>query len=356
MLGIKIRTLQRWQKSNCCEDKRHGPNTPPRTKLTAFEHARILTVANSAEYCNQPPGQIVPRLADNGDFIASESSFYRILKQEKQLNHRSASRPRKHTKPKSLVAEKPNQIWSWDISYLPSLIRGHFFYLYMFLDIYSRKIVGFNIFEKEDGQYAAKVVSMAYLSEGIKEGEVTLHSDNGSPMKGSTMLEMLKNLGVVPSFSRPSVSNDNPYSESLFRTLKYAPSYPTKPFASIEAAQEWMKKFVYWYNNIHQHSNIKFVTPNARHQGLDNEILKKRTLIYQLAQQRNPGRWSKNIRNWEPEGKVYLNPKHSKKETAILLQSNPGVGDVPPAVNQSCRGLGQSPNNNQMREALIINL
>jgi transposase InsO family protein len=316
MLGIDLRTLQRWQKENSHKDKRCGPITQPANKLTDIERARILEIANSPEYCNQSPSQIVPRLADQEIYVASESSFYRVLKQEDQLKHRNQSQPRIHRKPDELIALKPNQVWSWDISYLPSIIQGKFFYLYLFLDIFSRKIVGFHVYEKEAAEYAAEVVSKAYLSEGAREGEITLHSDNGSPMKGATMLVMLQKLGVVPSFSRPSVSNDNPYSESMFRTLKYCPLYPSKPFSSIGEAQAWMLRFVDWYNNVHQHSGINFVTPNARHQGLDKVILEKRTHVYEFARQRNPHRWSKKIRNWEVVGQIYLNPKHSKSNVA----------------------------------------
>jgi putative transposase len=196
------------------------------------------------------------------------------------------------------------------------VIQGRFFYLYLFLDIFSRKIVGFNVFEKEAAEYAAEVVSKAYLAEGVQEGEVTLHADNGSPMKGSTMLAMLQKWGVMPSFSRPSVSNDNPYSESLFKTLKYCPFYPSKPFASLEEAQVWVLKFVDWYNHIHQHSGINFVTPQSRHQGLDKVILEKRTCVYEAARQKNPNRWSKKIRNWAMVEQVFLNPKHSHKKAA----------------------------------------
>lgn len=316
ILAIDVRTLQRWQKEAHYEDKRYGSHAAPANKLTDTERSQILAVANSAEYCNQPPSQIVPRLADQEIYIASESSFYRVLKQADQLKHRSASQPRTHKKPDELVALKSNQVWSWDISYLPSVIQGKFFYLYLFLDIFSRKIVGYHVYQEEAAEYAAEVISKACLAEGVQEGEITLHSDNGSPMKGSTMLAMLQKLGVVPSFSRPSVSNDNPYSESMFRTLKYCPLYPSKPFSSIEEAQIWMCKFVDWYNNVHQHSGINFVTPNARHQGLDKSILEKRTRVYELAQQRNPRRWSKKIRNWETVSEVYLNPKHSKKKAA----------------------------------------
>lgn len=316
MLGIDVRTLQRWKKEKNYEDKRHGPNLPPANKLTDAERARILEVANSSQYCNQPPSQIVPKLADQEIYIASESSFYRVLTQENQLKHRGASRPRTHKKPDELIAVKPNQIWSWDISYLPSIIQGKFFYLYLFLDIFSRKIVGFHVYEQEAAEHAATVISKACLAEGVQKGNVTLHSDNGSPMKGSTMLVTLQKLGVIPSFSRPSVSNDNPYSESMFRTLKYCPLYPSKRFSCIEDAQEWVLKFVDWYNNVHQHSGINFVTPSTRHQGLDKEILGKRARVYELARQKNPNRWSAGTRNWAHVETVYLNPKHSNRKAA----------------------------------------
>lgn len=316
MLEIDIRTLQRWQKENSYDDKRKGPNTSPANKLTDSERACILATANSPEYCNLSPCQIVPRLADQRIYIASESSFYRILKQDNQLRHRCASRPRTHKKPAELVALKPNQVWSWDISYLPSLVQGKFYYLYFFMDIFSRKIVGFDVYENESSEYAAKVVSKAYLSEGVCKDQITLHSDNGSPMKGSTMLATLQYLGVMPSFSRPSVSNDNPFSESLFKTTKYCPLYPSQPFASIEEARAWVLKFVHWYNNIHQHSGINFVTPHTRHEGLDKEILENRTVVYECARQKNPNRWSKKTRNWDMAGRVYLNPKHTQSKAA----------------------------------------
>jgi putative transposase len=316
MLGIDIRTLQRWQKGNNHEDKRHGSHTQPANKLTDIERSRILQVANSPEYCNQSPSQIVPNLADQEIYIASESSFYRVLKQADQLKHRHLSQPKTHKKPDELVALKPNQVWSWDISYLPTKIAGVFFYLYLFLDIFSRKIVGASVFEKESAEYAAEVIAKAYLSEGIQKEKITLHSDNGSPMKGCTMLVMLQKLGVVPSFSRPSVSNDNPYSESMFRTLKYCPQYPSQPFFSIEEARAWVLKFVDWYNTVHQHSGINFVTPQSRHQGLDKAILEKRARVYETARQKNPNRWSKKIRNWAMVEQVFLNPKHSQKKAA----------------------------------------
>lgn len=316
LLELDIRTLQRWKKESSLQDKRCGPITAPANKLTDIERARIMEVVNSLEYCNQPPSQIVPNLADKGDYIGSESTIYRVLHAEDMVKHRSKSRPKVHRKPDELCATKPNQLWSWDITYLLSNIRGIYFYLYLFLDIFSRKIVGFNVFDKQCAEHAACVVSDAYVAEGLCEGDVTLHADNGGPMKGSTMLATLQMLGIIPSFSRPSVSDDNPFSESLFKTLKYCPQYPSKPFSSVEAALLWVIEFVNWYNNIHQHSGINFVTPAARHEGLDKQILSSRTLVYERAKQSNPNRWSKQIRNWMRVDTVYLNTKRTNRKIA----------------------------------------
>lgn len=315
LLGLDIRTIQRWRKESSLKDKRCGPIAEPANKLTDAERAHIIGVVNLPEYRNQPPSQIVPNLADKGDYIGSESTIYRVLHAEKMVQHRSAARPKAHRKPDELCAIKPNQIWSWDITYLPGDIRGKYFYLYLFMDIFSRKIVGFNVFNEQSAEHAAYVVSGAYAAENLHEGDIILHSDNGGPMKGSTMLATLQMLGIVPSFSRPSVSDDNPFSESLFKTLKYCPQYPGKPFASEEEALVWVIKFVAWYNNIHQHSGINFVTPNARHQGLDKKILSNRTAVYEDARQKNPNRWAKQVRNWVPVDEVYLNTKRTNRKT-----------------------------------------
>jgi len=271
----------------------------------------MLETANKPEFCNLSPSKLVPTLADSGCYLASVSSFFRLLKKHKQLRHRSASRPKKHRKPDELMANRPNQLWSWDITYLPTTIKGKHFYLYLFMDVFSRKIVGFDVFDCELAEHAASTVAKAYRAEGIKKGDVTLHSDNGKPMKGVTMIAMLQTLGIIPSFSRPSVSDDNPFSESLFRTMKYSPWYPEKPFESIENALAWVIVFVEWYNNIHLHSGIKFISPNARHQGLEVAILDNRKRVFEAAKEKNPNRWSGNIRNWECAGAVYLNKKQS---------------------------------------------
>lgn len=215
------------------------------------------------------------------------------------------------------VATGPNQVWSWDITYLRGPIKGQFFYLYMIIDIFSRKVIGWRLHERENSFFASELVTKCLAQEKISGEGLILHSDNGSPMKGSTMLATLQKLGVIPSFSRPSMSDDNPYSEALFKTLKYSPHYPTRPFWDYFEAHQWVNQFVRWYNEEHLHSGIKFVTPNSRHAGKDAEILEKRAAVYLTAKQKNPNRWRNQIRNWTPIDKVYLNPSKEQKEEMV---------------------------------------
>ena len=318
-IQISHRTYQRWSsKADVKADARPQAKRPaPANKLSAQERRQILKICNQEEYSSLPPSQIVPKLADKGIYIASEASFYRVLNEADQLHHRGkAQAPRTLSKPKGYQASAPNQVWSWDITYLATTIAGMFFRLYLVMDIYSRKIVGWEIHENETADHAAVLIRKACLAEGISEAGLVLHSDNGSPMKGATMLATLQRLGVVPSFSRPSVSNDNPYSESLFGTMKYTPAFSSKPFESLTAARQWVEAFVRWYNQEHHHSGIRFVTPAARHSGQEHAILQNRTVLYASAKERNPQRWSGKIRNWRPVGSVWLNPE--KPYTEVL--------------------------------------
>ena len=304
--------MQNWHKQEQPVDGRTQREYQPDHKLNEAERNEILKVVNSPEFRDMSPSQIVPALADQNRYLASESTIYRILKEERMLRHRSPSQPAKRHRPKPYKATGPRKVWTWDITLLATLIKGHFLYLYLILDIYSRKIVGWEIHSDQLASHASTLAAKAYRSERVQGGKLVLHSDNGGPMKGATMLATLQRLGVIPSFSRPSVSNDNPYSESLFRTLKYRPGYPRQPFESLEAARKWVAGFVSWYNNDHRHSALKFVTPNQRHQGMDAEILGNRVRVYEEAKQRNRRRWSGQTRNWEPQGEVHLNPAHPK--------------------------------------------
>jgi transposase InsO family protein len=169
---------------------------------------------------------------------------------------------------------------------------------------------------EESSALASELLRDLCRREGVQSKQLILHSDNGSPMKGSSMLATMQQLGVMPSFSRPSVSNDNPYSESLFKTLKYRPQYPLKPFADITEARKWVTKLVEWYNNEHRHSAIGFVTPVQRHEGLDEQLLNNRKAVYETAYAKNPKRWSGNTRNWQRIQKVHLNPDKAKEGDA----------------------------------------
>jgi putative transposase len=322
LLGIAPRTLQRWQQcGELLEDARRTRSQVPANKLSDQEREQLIAVANRKEFADLPPSQIVPQLADRGEYIASESTFYRVLRAAGQLQHRQASCAATRHKPKPLEATAPNQVYSWDITYLKTTVRGIFLYLYLFMDIYSRKIVGWQVYEDENSEWAADILQDIAQREGIAPEQVTLHSDNGGPMKGASMLATLQALGIMPSFSRPAVSNDNPYSESLFKTLKYRPEYPAQPFADVSAARQWISGFVDWYNFKHRHSAIQFVTPAQRHAGLDTAILAKRQALYQAAKARHPERWSQETRNWQPVQVVYLNPNNTdRNETRKTLE------------------------------------
>jgi putative transposase len=319
--GLNARTVFRWRLSD--EDRRKGTNPPPANKLSEEERMKIVDVANSAPFRDMSPKQIVPKLADQGIYIGSESSFYRVLKEQKMTTHRRPSRPATRHRPNEYKASGPRQVWSWDITYLRSPVQGMFFYLYLFVDVWSRKIVAATVFEEESMDLSARLFTRACFTHGVKPEGLVLHSDNGGPMKGSTMLATLQKLGVVPSFSRPMVSDDNPYSEALFRTMKYRPEYPSRPFESLAHAQGWVDEFVDWYNTRHLHSGIRFVSPDDRHYGREKNILANRQFIYEQARVRHPDRWSRQIRNWNPVSLVWLNPakdrtpkKHPLREAA----------------------------------------
>ncbi|KQC04791.1 MAG: integrase [Methanoculleus sp. SDB] len=320
VIGISARTLIRWRQQGGGQDQRQGPSDAPANKLSEQERQQVLAVANSAPFRDLSPKQIVPQLADQGVYLASESTFYRVLKEHAMLAHRQASKPAVTHRPKAHVATGPCQVWSWDITYLKTSVKGLFFYLYMVLDVWSRKIMAAQVFAEESMEHSAMLVSQACAFHGVQPEKLVLHSDNGGPMKGATMLATLHNLGVTPSFSRPSVSNDNPYSESLFRTMKYRPEYPARPFETVEQAQSWIDQFVFWYNTRHLHSSIRFVTPDDRHYGREQAILANRQKVYTEARRRNPNRWSKEIRNWDPIKCVWLNPEKTPANSINHLE------------------------------------
>ena len=307
-----MRSLQRWRKFDGLTDKRRGPVTHKKA-LTAKEKTLVLSTLNTEEFYNLSPHRIVAMLADRGVYQCSTSTMYRLLRKENLLEHRRRSKRPTKIERIETIATKPNQVWCWDITFLRTPISGRYLKLYMYMDIFSRKILGWEIHENEKEQTSIQLFLKILESEGISGEGLRVHNDNGSTMRGSMFVDKLKLLGVIQSCSRPNVSNDNPFSEALFKTMKYRPEYPYGPFRSIERAREWVEKFVYWYNNEHLHGGISYVTPASRHQGKDEVLLNKRREVFLRAMEMNPDRWSGKVFNWNRPQIVELSAAGCRK-------------------------------------------
>jgi transposase InsO family protein len=340
LAGIDVRTLQRWKAGGSLAqgDRRPDADRPiPSHALSEAERARIIELANEPRFADTPPARIVPALADEGIYIASESSFYRVLRAHGQINHRGRAQPPRTSRPPTThIATHPGEVWCWDVTFLPAQIQGCWFYFYLILDLYSRKIVGFEVHDTDSADHAAHLARRTALAEGVHAmpARPVLHGDNGATLKATTVLAMLHWLGIKPSYSRPRVSDDNAFAEALFRTVKYRPEFPLKGFADLQAAREWTARFVSWYNHEHRHSGICYVTPAQRHAGQDHRLLDARHAVYQNARDRNPRRWSGQTRNWEPIAVVTLNPERDAVVRAatsqIQLSGSIGAPAFPP--------------------------
>jgi transposase InsO family protein len=313
--GIDVRTLQRWKAQGglATGDARPQAVRPmPSHALSPQERAALLAVANEPRFAAVPPARIVPMLADEGVYLGSESSMARVLRAHGQNVRRGRAKAPKATRPPTThIATAPRQVWCWDMTYLPANVMGRWFHLYLIMDLYSRKIVGAEVHDSDDADHAVHLVRRTALAESIAtlDNKPVLHGDNGSTLKATTVLSMLHWLGVKPSYSRPRVSDDNAYAESLFRTAKYRPEFPTKGFATLDEARTWAAEFVRWYNVDHRHSGIRYVSPQQRHAGEDKVILEARHELYKRARQAHPARWSGNTRDWSHVGVVTLNPE-----------------------------------------------
>lgn len=310
LVGLSARTYQRWNPGEeLLEDQRIYNDAPVHNKLSEAIRQEILKVINPPEYSTLTPYQMVPALLDLGQYIASESTFYRVMREHDQLQHRGKGTDVQRHKPQPLKATGANELFSWDITYLLSPVKGQYYYLYLVMDIYSRKIVGWQVHDCESSAHAADLIEDIVHREKIDKNQLVIPSDNGGSMKGATLRAKMIDLEVALSYSRPRVSNDNPYSESLFKKLKYHVTFPETPFTCLNKARAWVEKFVYWYNEEHQHSAIKFVTPNQRHNGLDRIILKNRKKVIEQAKKIHPERWNgRKTRDLTPIHVVYLNP------------------------------------------------
>ena len=279
-------------------------------RLSEEERERFFAVANEKRFRDMTAGQIVPTLLQEGIYIGSESTLHRILRDHKANTRRGEGRmPRSRKRPPGLIATGPNQVWSWDITWLKTEVKGIFLFAYVIIDVFSRKIVGWTIQDTEDPQYARDLFDRTIISEGVAPRFV--HADNGGPMRGITLQVFLKDLHVKLSYNRPRVSNDNPYSESWFATMKGHVTYP-KFFPTKTNAMQWFAQFVHSYNTIHLHSAIGYVTPQERHTGQHKAILMARQRTLRKAAQVHPERFVKGPRRMPFFSKVYLNYRPRK--------------------------------------------
>jgi transposase InsO family protein len=270
------------------DGRKGAPKTTAR-KLSPEEREAVYQAANQERLADLTAEQVVATLAQESTYLASTSTFYRVLRERRALSRRQDSKtPVRSNKPPTRVATAPNQVWTWDITWLSAEVKGLYFYAYVILDLYDRTIVGWAIHDREDGQLARELFERACLEHGTHPQFV--HSDNGGPMKSYTLVEFLYSKNILPTTNRPRVSNDNPFSESLFKTVKYRAGYP-RTFKTLIAAMTWFAGFVDWYNTKHMHSALAYVTPHQRRTGQDATVLASRNWTLALARATHPLRW-----------------------------------------------------------------
>jgi putative transposase len=316
LIGISVRTFQRWRDGSMV-DRRKGSLKRVVRKLSQKDRAAIIKAVNEKAYRDLSPHQIVPLLLEENRYLASSRTFYRVLKEHKQLAHRNNARvARRRNKPPTRRAEKSNTVYCWDITWLPRNIGGLFYYAYIVIDLYDRSIVGWSVHDTESEIHARDLFERITLGRQIRFEY--LHSDNGHPMKGVTLTGLLQKLNIKASYNRPRQSNDNPYIEAFFRTLKYYPSYPGR-FHNINQAREWIMNFVNWYNTKHRHSSIDYVTPAQMRSGEAKTIFQKRNETMREAKQQHPERWgSRKLKLWGDLKTVVLNPEKIKTKKRHL--------------------------------------
>lgn len=321
-LGVSPRTTQRWRaNTNDGQDGRTiRKNFSPANALSAEEKQAIIDTCNQKEFASCPPGQIVPTMSDRGTYLASESTFYRVLRAHSLQRHRGRARAPKKRIRATHTAQGVRQVWVWDITWLASRVLGKYFKLYVIMDLFSRKIIGWEVWEEENEEHSRELVEKTCLSENIQPDEKpVLHGDNGKPLKSANLTALLNILGIQTSYSRPRVSNDNAHAEALFRTAKYHPSLPEKPFEDVQSARKWTADFVHWYNEEHRHSALNWVTPSQKHSGEEVAILEKRKTVYEEARTRKPQRWFQGkTRNCQPVMTVSLNPEDPRRLEKIF--------------------------------------
>lgn len=316
VLELSVSTFRRW-KSGATQDRRKGACKRVPRKLSREEQDLIIQTCCSHEYKDSNPYEIHASLLDKGTYIASVSSFYRVLKKNNLIHHRRNTKPCKsHKRPEEKIATGPNQVWCWDITWIKTDIRGLYLYAYVIIDIWDRSIVKWSIHDREDDALAQELFQKAFRDTGYPN--VFIHSDNGNPMKGATLMALFYDLGIANGYSRPRISNDNPFIESWFKSLKYDVAYPGK-FSGIDAARQWFTDFVHAYNTRHSHSGLYFITPGQMRNGEYESIAENRNRVMKEAYRKTPHRWSQKVKQLPDKHLVVLNPS---ADTRIKLKAN----------------------------------
>jgi putative transposase len=288
LIGISTKTIQNWRRHGL-RDRRKGSERVVQYRLSDVERQKCYDIATSKRFMDLTPEQIVAILAQEKTYIASASTFYRVLRDHQALEHRRESKkPRAGTPIEKIEVTGPNQVWSWDITWLKTDVLGVFKYAYSIIDLYDRTLIGWTIEDNESDEHAKHL--FARIIRDLKVVPKIVHADNGHPMRGISLAVFLDRLMVTRSYSRPRCSNDNPFIESWHKTLKYSVGYPAF-FTSLEHARTWFAKFVHWYNTEHLHSGLGYVTPMQKRTGSADTIYSTRNQTIREAMSRTPGRW-----------------------------------------------------------------
>lgn len=294
----------------------------PPLALTAEERQSVLNVLHSDRFCDDAPHQVYAKLLDDGVYLCSIRTMYRLLESEHGcVRERRKHVQRPHYVKPELLATGPNQVWSWDITKLKGPAKWTYFYLYVILDIFSRYVVGWMIAHREQAALAKRLIGDSCEKQEISRDQLTLHADRGSSMRSKDVAYLLADLGVTKTHSRPHVSNDNPYSESQFKTLKYCPQFPEK-FGSIQDARSFCRNFFDWYNKEHRHSAIGLMTTEQVHYGLAEKIYESRSQVLQQAFDQNPKRFKGKLPKPSPLPKAaWINKPETQELEFNLLNS-----------------------------------
>ena len=288
----------------------------PGRGLTQQEQERVVSDLNSDRFKDMAPPQVYSTLLDEGVFRCSISTMYRLLRKRGEINERRRQRTHVPAQRPELLATGPNQVWSWDITKLKGPRKWTYFHLFVVIDVFSRFVVGWCIAQKSNARIAEALLQDAVVREKIKPGELTIHADNGGEMTSITVAELLTDLGVVKSHSRPHTSNDNPFSESHFKTMKYRPEIPAR-FESVEQAQSIFRKLFHWYNQVHRHSGLALLTPATVHAGKAQEVTHARAGVLSAAYSAHPERFvNKPPVPDQPPTEVWINPPSTKPEAS----------------------------------------